>query len=910
LITAKDELRKKFSADYKRYYFVELFEREGFTRKKCESCGRFFWTLDSSRNRCDDQPCSPYRFIGNPPTSKKFDRISAWREIEDFFVKNGHTSIKRYPVVSRWRPDLYFTIASIIDFQRIEGGKVVFQFPANPLIVPQVCLRFNDIPSVGVSGKHFTSFVMVGQHSVANKNGYWKDRCIELDFGLLTERFGIKPEEITFKEDVWLGYGAFGYSLEYFVRGLELGNAVFTAFEGEVDNYRPMKQKVIDMGAGLERFVWLSQGTPTSYDANFDYAVNKMVELSGIEVDTELLQKYASYAGKMNQEEFGSITAQRKAIAREIGVKEEELNKGLGPLESIYAIADHAQTLLFAISDGMLPSNSGGGYNLRVIFRRALNMIRRYSLNFGIEDIVELHIKYLKSMFEELKDHYEDVKKVLEVERIRYEASYDRAKKIISSIVSAGREVTAEEMVKLYESDGITPEQLVEAGVKVQSPEDFYTKLQEKHGVKRIEEEKKRIEIPNLSPTRLLFYEDEDIFDFEAKVLEVLEGKFVILDKTAFYPRGGGQEPDRGYIGSARVTDVEKYGSIVLHKVEGEVPKKNSLVSCRVDKQRRKRITVIHTATHILNGSSRQVLGSWVWQHSAFKEENYGRLDITHFSHLTKEEVRNIERVANDIVRKNLPVSARFMSRKVAEERYGFRLYQGGVVPSRNLRIVNIGDWDIEACGGTHTKTTGEVGLIKITKVERVQDGVERIEFVAGESALEYINKLEDEVENIISALGTQSDKIVDAVSSNISKMKKLEQENKKLVDKLTELRSEIVLKNAKQFGEVKLYANVEKESTEKELISLGEKAVRKEPSLVFVVVMEKEGSIKIIAFSGQEARKKGISAVSLVKLASSIVEGAGGGDEYFAQGGGQKKVVPNEILKAVESFVEERVKV
>ena len=905
----KEELREKFSADYKKYYLVELFKREGFVRKKCVSCGRYFWTLESSRDKCDDQPCSPYSFIGNPPTARSFDRISAWKEIEDFFVKNGHKSIKRYPVVSRWRPDLYFTIASIIDFQRIEGGKIVFQFPANPLIVPQVCLRFNDIPNVGVSGKHFTSFVMVGQHSIANKKGYWKDRCIELDFELLTKRFGIKPEEITFKEDVWLGYGAFGYSLEYFTRGLELGNAVFTAFEGNVTSYRPMKQKIIDMGAGLERFVWLSQGTPTSYDANFHYAIEKMIQLSGTKPDFGLMKRYAAYAGRMNQDEFGSLREQRRVIAKEIGLDEKEIEEKLSSLEAIYAIADHTQTLLFAISDGMLPSNSGGGYNLRVIFRRATNMIRRYSFPFSLIDVVELHIKYLSSMFEELKEHFEDVKKVLEVEKTRYDAAYERTNKIVSSLASSGKELTNEEIVRLYESEGITPEQLIEAGVKIQSQEAFYRELHEKHTAKRVEEERERIDIPKIQPTKLLFYEDDRLFEFEAKVLDVLEGNYVILDRTAFYPRGGGQEPDRGFIDKARVVDVEKYGDIVLHRVEGNTPKKDSVVLCKVDSKRRERITKIHTATHVLNGSARQVLGPWVWQHSAFKEEDYGRLDITHFSHLTKEEVKRIESLANQIVRYNLPVVSSFMPRKVAEEKYGFRLYQGGVVPSRRLRVVNIGNWDIEACGGTHTSSTGEIGFIKITRVERVQDGVERIEFVAGESAVKYAQSLQDTVDSIASKIGAPTNKVEDAVISTITRIKQLETENKKLVEMLSSTMSDFLIQNAEHYENLRLYTKIEREASERELIAIGEKAVKKDPRLVYVAILEQGNSIRLIAFSGREAIQKGITAISLVKYAANLLGGSGGGNEYFAQGGGPKTILAESILESVKKFVEANAK-
>ena len=264
----KEVLQERFSSEYEKYYDVDLFKRKGFVRKQCPNCGKHFWTLRPERKLCDDSTCSPYTFIGDPPTKKRLDYIQAWDVVEKFFVKNGHTSVPRYPVVARWRPDLFFTVASIVDFQRIEDGKVVFELPTNPLVVPQMCLRFNDIPSVGVSGKHGTSFIMIGQTAIANKQGYWKDRCIDLDFELLTKEFGIPEQEVSFVESVWVGAGAFGYSLEYFVRGLEAGNAVFTAYEGDPSNYTELAEKVVDMGAGLERLSWITTGTPTYYDTS------------------------------------------------------------------------------------------------------------------------------------------------------------------------------------------------------------------------------------------------------------------------------------------------------------------------------------------------------------------------------------------------------------------------------------------------------------------------------------------------------------------------------------------------------------------------------------------------------------------------------------------------------------------
>jgi alanyl-tRNA synthetase len=900
----KEALRARFSADHERYYLVDLFKREDFVRKKCESCGRYFWSLDKNKKRCEDQPCSPYSFIGNPPTKKRLNNIEAWETIKEFFVSNGHTSVKRYPVVSRWRPDLYFTVASIIDFQRIEGGKVVFQLPANPLIVPQMCLRFNDIPNVGVSGRHFTSFVMVGQHSIADKEGYWKDRCIDLDFELLTKRIGIDQSEITFNEEVWVGYGAFGYSLEYCTRGLELGNAVFTAFEGTPDDYTEMKEKVVDMGAGLNRLAWITQGTPTSYDANFGPVLDRMNDVCKVKVDEALFLKYSQLAGTMTADDFGSLSTQRSIIAKRLGVDARAMEKQFAPREAVYAVADHARTLLFAIADGMLPSNSGGGYNLRILFRRAMNFINYYRFPLTVAEVVNWHIDYLQKMYPELEEHREDVKEVLNVELSRYASSSERVTKIASSVSSSGKNLSTEELIQLYDSDGVTPEQLIEAGAKVALPEDFYEKVQARHLTKKMEDARPKYDISRMPSTELLFYEDEYKFDFEAKVLEVFEDKQVVLDRTLFYPRGGGQEPDRGTIGGSRVVDVEKYGEVVLHRIEGEAPAKGSHVSCHVDSDRRFKIMRIHTATHILNGSSRQVLGPWVWQHSAFKEEIYGRLDITHFAHLSQSEIQKIEDLANDVVRRNLRVSATFMPRKEAEERYGFRLYQGGVVPTKLLRVVNIGDWDIEACGGTHTRTTGEVGFIKIMKVERVQDGIERIEFTAGEPAIEYVQKTDSELEDLSSILGTQKENLPRVVRSLVQELDAARAREKALGQTLVELSTSQVVSSARPVGSVKLHVANQPQFGEEQIIAQGEKSISAESSLIYVSVFSIGNSARVICFVGSKAREAGYSANDIVRKLAPILGGSGGGSPTFAQGGGPRTSEVNKAAISVEGII------
>ncbi|MBI3622531.1 alanine--tRNA ligase, partial [Candidatus Pacearchaeota archaeon] len=352
-----------------------------------------------------------------------------------------HKSVSRYPVVCRWRDDLYFTIASIVDFQRVMGSKVVFEFPANPLVVPQTCLRFKDIENVGVTGRHFSSFCMIGQHSIPNSQGYWKDKCVDLDFRLLTERFGIDKKEVVFVEDVWAGGGSFGSSLEYFVRGLELGNAVFTEFQGDLDNYSVLDQKIIDMGAGLERFAWITMGTPTAYDCCFGPITKNLIQKAGIDLDSKTISNYFISITK-SLGDSNNISIARKIAAKQVGIDETRFNKTIAPLEGIYLIADHLRTLVFAISDGALPSNVGGGYNLRMILRRTVATMDMFGWNFDLKELVDMHVDYLKSTYPELEETRNDVKIIIGIERERYNESKTRMKSITGTLKNQDKKLT------------------------------------------------------------------------------------------------------------------------------------------------------------------------------------------------------------------------------------------------------------------------------------------------------------------------------------------------------------------------------------------------------------------------------------------------------------------------------------
>jgi alanyl-tRNA synthetase len=896
----KSQILAKFSSDPDRYYKVALFEKEGFRRKSCAKCRRFFWTIDDSYSSCPDHSESSYSFIGDPPTSRRFDYVQAWKEIESFFVKNGHKSISRYPVVCRWRDDLYFTIASIVDFQRVMGSKVVFEFPANPLIVPQTCLRFKDIENVGVTGRHFSSFCMIGQHSIPNSHGYWKDECVELDFKLLTERFGINKKEVVFVEDVWAGGGSFGSSLEYFVRGLELGNAVFTEFQGELNNYTILDQKIIDMGAGLERFAWITMGTPTAYDCCFGRITKEMIQKIGLDVDPNIISKYFRVMSKILSE-LNDVLSAKNTTARMIGMDQTKLEKIIAPLEGIYLIADHLRTLVFAISDGALPSNVGGGYNLRMILRRTLATIDRFGWDFDLNDLLDMHIDYLKSTYPELEETRKDVKVIIGIEKDRYKESRDRMQTIASAYKTQNKKLTVDDLIRLYESDGITPDFLKETQIISEIPPTFYERLSDLHQSEKTE---RRVElnIDGIADTSLLYYK-EDPHEFEANVLRVINGKFVILDKTSFFPRGGGQEPDHGKIANYDVIDVNKHGNVVVHEVNGGAPREGEIVKCKIDSMRRGSITRHHTSTHILNASARNTLGSWIWQHSAFKEKDYARLDITHYSNLTEEEITKIEDLANLTIRKNIPVLISEFDRGEAEQRYGFRIYQGGVVPVKLVRIVNVEGFDVEACGGTHVKKTGELGLIKITKAERIQDGVVRLEFVSGEAAIKYTQNQDKKILQIIKTLGSSKEKILESFEHVVKDSDDVKKKLKQLIKRTAESAARNAIAQAKSFGKVKLYCTVDEELDEEYHIAVGEQAVNLDKSLVYCVLIIRNDSIYIVAFCGSDAMKIK-KAGDLVRDVAKILGGSGGGRDAFGQGGGKDLLKIKDALLAAEQSI------
>ncbi|MEM2250955.1 MAG: alanine--tRNA ligase [Candidatus Hadarchaeales archaeon] len=900
-------------------YNVRLFREEGFVRKKCSGCGRFFWTLDPARETCGDTPCVEYSFIGDPPTKRRYTLHEMEEAFLKFFEKRGHSVVKRYPVVARWRDDIFLTIASIAGFQPwVTSGLV--PPPANPLVISQPSIRLKDIDNVGRSGRHFTLFFMGGHHAFnyPKKEIYWNHETVEFCHEFLTRSLRIKPEEITYIESFWEGGGNAGEDFEVNVRGLEVATLVFMRYAGEAGNYRKLPIKVVDTGYGMERLVWISQGTPTGYDAIFGELVERIRQMAGVKMPPEhILRENSKMAGIIDIESGRDLRTLRAKVAERIGIDEGELQRILEPIESIYAVADHLRCLCFMFADGITPSNVREGYLARLVLRRTIRMVRGLGITAPLSELVDIMISELAPWFPEIWEKRNYILQVVEVEEKKYMESLEKGVKLLERMLVEMKErvLTEEQLIMLYDSHGLPPENVKEiaekAGVKVEVPEDFYIKVAKAHSKARHVPTSvspvDKSELKGLKPTKLIFYDHPKISEFRARVRKVI-GEYVVLDRTAFYPEGGGQPSDMGeLIGKkteARVKEVVKVGEIVLHRVEPPNFRAGEAVIGRINWQRRKSLMIHHTATHILLGALKRVLGEHVWQQGAQKGTDRSRLDISHFRRITPEEIEKIEKLCNDVIFENRRVIASWMNRNDAESKYGFELYQGGVVPGKKLRVVEIEGWNVQACAGTHCESTGEVGLLKILGVERIQDGIERLEFAAGEAALKIIRERENEISKISELLGAHKENVSEAVEKLFGEVKELRKKIQRMEEKIGNMLADWLKSRCVRIGELSVFKARVDDVGVGELIKTCEKIVKENENAVIVLGSAAEGSAKIVMMAGRGAVEKGVDCGKIMSKISAVIGGGGGGRKDFAQGGGTKIEKLDEALEMVVSEI------
>ncbi len=763
----KRELKSKTDKNPEKYYPISVLQNLGFNRSTCKKCSTKYWSIDE-RSTCGEPDCNDgYSFINNSPTKKKIGYIDTWKEYSKHFKKLGYTPIKRYPVVARWRDDTWFTQASIYCFQPyVVTGQV--KPPANPLVMSQPSLRFNDIDNVGITGRHYSTHFHLGQHAFVPKEEYDQEKYLSDIISWIKDGAKIPLEEIQFHEDQWGGGGNLGTSLEYFSNGLELGNQVYMKYKITPGGYKDLPLNILDMGSGQERYPWLTSGNPISYELTMPDSIKYLYKQSGIKPDKKLWEKFVPLSGKLNIDEVDDIEKTWSNVSKKIGYTKGELKKEIYPVSSLYAIADHFRTLLFSSSDGALPSNSGGGYNLRSIFRRSMDLSNKYNINFDYKKLIELQANYLKPQYPELKKNINTVNKILESEEKKYKNNIENSNKLLKKIVI--EKLTSEKMIELYDSKGISPEQLEKVAIsqnkKLKIPADFYTKISERHEKNIVQkfEENEETEL-NLEPTIKLFWADEKLREFEAKVIKIFDNK-VILDKTLFYATSGGQLNDTGYINGCKVIDVYNKGPHIIHELENINFKEGDLVIGNINDIRRTNTMRHHTATHVVGGAARIVLGDHLWQGGSDVNQDRGRLDITHYDNLSKKEIKKIEEVANKAISQKIPVTKEIYPKDQAEKIFGFTLYQGGFVPGSEIRVLHVKGFDAQACGGTHLDNTSELKKIKIINSKKVQDGLIRLTYVAGDVAEKLEIEEKELGKEVMKAFGFNTTTDIDSIES------------------------------------------------------------------------------------------------------------------------------------------------
>jgi alanyl-tRNA synthetase len=538
--------------------------------------------------------------------------------------------------------------------------------------------------------------------------------------------------------------------------------------------------------------------------------------------------------------------------------------------------------------------------------------------------------------FPRIKEMQKEIIEMLKVEEEKFVETLKRGegmvKRIAADLKTKGTDkLPMDTLTELYDSHGLPPEivkQVAEKeGVEVEVPENFYALIANRHmqAPKPAEEEDTKAEqtlakvAEELPATEQLYYSDVYMKEFDAKVQKIINGIYVVLDKTCLYPEGGGQPTDQGWLvsGGAKfdIVDVQKIGKVIVHKLKTQATfKEGSTVHGLIDWDRRYSLMKAHTVTHLINGAARRVLGEHVWQSGTQKGLETSRLDISHYRRLSQEEIHQIETLANQAIGANMKVETNWYPRNEAESRYGFRLYQGGAVPGKDIRVVKTGDWDVEACAGTHLGHTGEVGFVKIVYTERVQDGVERLGYAVGLKALKAVQEQESLLWKVSEVLTAPTDKLDKTAEKVVKELKEANVEKRKLIKELAAKESTVGHADAcdatvevdgvsivkRDFGEV---VDVDR------MLRTASEVIKKNEATVTLFYGSDSKTCKLMVMAGETAVQKGVNAGAIVKEAAPIFGGGGGGRPSFAQGGGTKPEKLKDAVQAAEEAVKKQLK-
>lgn len=863
----------------------------------------------------------------------------------DFFESKDHLVMNSFSLVPKNDNSLLLINAGMAPLKPYFTGQEIP--PKRRVTTCQKCIRTGDIENVGKTARHGTFFEMLGNFSFGD---YFKREAITWTWEFLTDVVGLDPERLypsVYEDDdeafeIWEkeigiaperifrfgkednfwehGAGPCGPCSEvYYDRGekygcgkpsctvgcdcdryMEVWNDVFTQFENDGHgNYEELATKNIDTGMGLERLAVVVQDVDSIFDVDTIQALrDKVCEFAHTEYKTDE-------------------------------------NKDI----SIRLITDHIRSTTFMISDGIMPSNEGRGYVLRRLIRRAA----RHGRLLGIEgkflsELSKTVIETSKDGYPELEEKKAFITKVLTQEEDKFNKTIDQGLSILADMEAElsekGEKILAgADAFKLYDTYGfpldLTKEILGEKGFEID--EDGFQECMQKQR----ETARKARKTTNYMGAEATVYEEIDPaitsnfvgynrLDAQGTILalttekEVVEAivagdkATIITDVTPFYATSGGQQGDSGRITVGdnvfRVEDTQKLvGGKIGHigVVESGMFKVDDMVSLKVDEEQRSKTAKNHSATHLLQKALRMVLGSHVEQAGSSNNKDRLRFDFSHFSAMTKEEIAQTEAIVNEKIMENLPVVTAVMSLEEAKKTGAMALF--GEKYGDEVRVVKMGDFSTELCGGTHVSNTGVISAFKIISETGVAAGVRRIEAITSDAVFSYYDQIEEELEKAASIVKAKPANLLERLEHLMSEMKALQSENESLKSKLAQDALGDVMDQIVEVKGVKLLATSVKDVDMNKLRDLGDQLKEKIGEGVVVIAADNGGKVNLIAMATDEAMKAGAHAGNLIRGIAKLVGGGGGGRPNMAQAGGKNPAGIPEALAQAAKVLEEQ---
>ena len=862
----------------------------------------------------------------------------------EFFESKGHLKMNSFSLVPHNDNSLLLINAGMAPLKPYFTGQEIP--PRRRVTTCQKCIRTGDIENVGKTARHLTFFEMLGNFSFGD---YFKHEAIAWSWEFLTKVLGLEEDRLypsIYGEDdeafdIWTkevgvpaeritrfyrdpetgecdnfwehGAGPCGPCSEiYYDRGekygcgkpdckvgcdcdrfMEVWNNVFTQFEGDgKGGYTELSQKNIDTGMGLERLAVVMQDVDSVFDIDTMKAIrDRVCELSGKKYEVDAMDDV-----------------------------------------SIRLITDHIRSSTFMVSDGIMPSNEGRGYVLRRIIRRAARHGRMLGIDgIFMAELAKTVISESKDGYPELEEKKDFILKVLAQEEEKFAKTIDQGLAILEDmekemIASGSKVLSGDNAFKLYDTYGfpmdLTSEILEEKGFTID--EDGFKKAME---VQRTTARKNRKttnymgadatvydEIDPSVTTEFVGYDKLEtastvtVLTSETEIVEALsDGEIgtIIVEETPFYATMGGQQGDKGVIrtadGSFKVEDTIKLlGGKVGHigKVVSGMIKVGDKATLSVDAELRGKTCKNHSATHLLQKALREVLGTHVEQAGSYQDAERTRFDFSHFQAMTAEEIAKVEKIVNDEIAADLEVRTDVMTVEEAKKTGAMALF--GEKYGEKVRVVSMGEFSKEFCGGTHVKHTGEITAFKIISESGVAAGVRRIEALTGDNVFAYYKNIEDELERAAKAAKTTPAALVEKIEHMMAEIKALNAENESLKSKAAKEALGNVMDQVVEVKGVKLLATSVAGVDMNGLRDLGDQLKGKLGEGVVVLASEADGKVNLVAMATEEAMKKGAHAGNLIKAIAGKVGGGGGGRPNMAQAGGKNPAgIPDAVAEA-----------